>query len=292
MKSVSMKIILILAVVISAIGIYACNDAATVINQIVSNKVTAKQRLDSAFAQAQRKYTPSAKLVMIFGKNVLFDGTDAGKTDISLSTGITDPNNLGVWLYIFKKPGSNDLAVYTPNPVPGSSDCIELTAVFNLNTLLNLIQDTSAKNIVSGSLALINNSNFNISTSKDSLIDSDLSYNYSYSANPVIKFNSSFVPSSSTFNGNSFMNTSYPAGTTKTVNMFLIPALGTLRLDMPQYIQSLVGLPQDIWIINYKASYSTTVDNFIVGTVVRSDQMMGISIITGLLSRAINISKY
>jgi len=290
MKYGLMKIVLALAVLISSIGIYSCKEADTIVNQIVNNKITAKERLDSAYAQAQRKYTSSAKLVMIFGKNVLFDGQDAGKTDISLSTGITDPNNIGAWLYIFKKPGSNDLAVYTPNPVPGTSDCIELTAVFNFSTVLNLIQDTSARNIVNGALLLVNNSNFNISTNKDSLINSDLAYSYSYSSNPVIKFNSTFTPSSSTYNGSTFMNNIYPTGVTKTVNMFLIPALGTL--DLPQYIQSLNGFPKDLWIVNYRAAYGSTVDNFIVGTVVQKDQSMGISIIPGLSSKAINLSKY
>ncbi|MCE1165250.1 MAG: hypothetical protein LWX07_07600 [Bacteroidetes bacterium] len=285
------KVLLLVSFIVSVFGIYSCKEADTVITQIISNKITAKERLDSAYAQAQRKYTSSAKLVMIFGKNVLYDGADAGKTDISLSTGITDPNNLGAWLYLFKKPGSNELAVYTPNPTPGTSDCIELTAAFSTSTLINLIQDTSARNIVSGALTMINNSNFNISTNKDSLVNSDVAYGYSYSANPVIRFDSSFTPRSSTSNGSTFFNGA-GTGSTKTVNMFLIPALGTLRLDIPQYIQSLVGLPQDLWVVNYKVASGSSTTNVIFGTVVRSDQQMGISIISGLLSKAINISKY
>ncbi|HWQ80743.1 MAG TPA: hypothetical protein VN514_00600 [Ignavibacteria bacterium] len=285
-----LNLFLALAFGISLSGIYSCNETETIINDIVSNKVTAKDRLDSAFAQAQRKYS-GAKLVMIFGKNVLYSGEDAGKTDISLSSGITDPNNIGAWLYIFKKTGSNELAVYTPDPTPGERDCIELTAAFNFNTLLNLIQDTSARNIVSGALTLINNSNFNISTNKDSLVNSDVAYGYSYSSNPVIRFDSSFTPRSSTSNGSTFLNGA-PSGSTNSVNMFLIPALGTLRLDLPEYIQSLVGFPNDLWIVNYKSTSGSTTTNVIFGTVVRSDQMMGISIISGLLSRAINISKF
>ncbi len=282
---------LLFVFMVSAAGIYSCKEADNIVNDIVSNKITAKERLDSAYAQAQRKYTSSAKLVLIFGKNVLFEGTDAGKTDISLSTGITDPNNLGAWLYLFKKPGSNELAVYTPNPTPGARDCIELTSAFNMSTLLNLIQDTSARNIVSGALTLINNSNFNISTNKDSLVNSDVAYGYSYSANPVIRFDSSFTPRSSTSNGGTFFSGA-PSGSSKTVNMFLIPALGTLRLDLPEYIQELVGFPPDLWVVNYKYTSGTSTSNVIFGTVVRSDQQMGISIISGLLSKVINISKY
>lgn len=285
------KVFLLISFLVSALGIYSCKEADTIVTQIISNKITAKERLDSAYAQAQRNYGPSSKLVMIFGKNVLYDGSDAGKTDISLSTGITDPNNLGAWLYIFKKPGSTELAVYTPNPTPGASDCIELTSAFNMSTLLNLIQDTSAKNIVSGALTLINNSNFNISTNKDSLVNSDVAYGYSYSANPVIRFDSSFTPRSSNSNGGTFFSGA-PSGSVKSVNMFLIPALGTLRLDLPEYIQELVGFPLDLWVVNYKYTSGTATSNVIFGTVVRSDQQMGISIISGLLSKVINISKY
>ena len=272
--------------IISA-SIYSCSETTTnVINDLVSNKITAKERLDSAYAQAQRKYSPSIELVMVFGKNVLYEGSEKGKTDITLTTGITDPNNVGAWLYIFKKPGTTDLAVFTPNPIPGTRDCIELTTLFNTNTILALIADTSAKNIVSGTLSLITNSNFKISTNRDSLLNSDAAYDYSFSANPIIKFDASFLPSSSTFNGNSFFSQS---GTNKTVNMFLIPGLGTLNL--PAYITSLTGFPQDLWIVNYKLDSGGITKNYIAGTVVKSDQNMGISIL-GFFSKAINISKY
>ena len=269
-----------------AVSLYSCSDnAVNIINDIVSNKVTAKERLDSAYAQAQRKYSPSTQLVMVFGKNVLFEGTDAGKTDISLTTSLSDPNNLGAWLYIFKKPGTDTLAVYTPNPLPGARDCIELTSFFSTNTVISLIADTSARNIVSGALGLITNSNFHISTNLNNLVNSDVAYGYSYSSNPVIKFNTSFLPSSSTFNGSAFLGQS---GTNKTVNMFLVPGLGTLNL--PAYISTLTGFPQDLWIVNYKLTNGSVTQNFIAGTVVESTQLMGI---TGLLtSRVINLSKF
>ena len=282
------KVLYILVFIVFITGLFSCNNS--VINDLIENKITAKSRLDSAYAQASRTYSPSVKLVMIFGKNVLFTGTDAGKTDITLTSGINDPNNIGAWLYIFKKPGTTDLAVYTPDPTPGSKNCLELTTLFNTNTILALIADTSAKNIVSGALGMITQSNFQISTSKDSLSDSDASFGFSYSSNPIIKFNSNFTPTSSTYNGNAFFSTS--GYSNKTVNMFLIPALGTLQLNMPQYIQSLIGFPQDLWIVNYKADYSGSTQNFIVGTVVRGDQRMGINIISGLFSKAINLSKY
>lgn len=284
MKSKVLLTVVVLALI--SISLYSCSDnAINTINDIVSNKVTAKDRLDSAYAQAQRKYSPSAQLVMVFGKNVLYDGTDAGKTDISITTGLSDPNSLGAWLYIFKKPGTDTLAVYTPNPVPGARDCIELTALFSTNTIVNLIADTSARNIVSGALGMITNSNFHISTNRANLVNSDVAYGYSYSSNPVIKFNSSWLPSASTTNGSSFFA---QTGTDKTVNMFLVPGLGTLNL--PAYISNLTGFPQDLWIVNYKLNSGSTTQNFIAGTVVESTQMMGI---TGLLtSRVINISKY
>lgn len=276
----------VLVLLIVAVSLYSCSDnAVNIINDIVSNKITAKERLDSAYAQAQRKYSPSTQLVMVFGKNVLFEGSDAGKTDISITTSVSDPNNLGAWLYIFKKPGTDTLAVYTPNPLPGARDCIELTALFSTNTVINLIADTSARNIVSGALGLITNSNFHISTNLNNLVNSDVAYGYSFSSNPVIKFNSSFLPSSSSFNGNSFLSQS---GTNKTVNMFLVPGLGTLNL--PAYISTLTGFPQDLWIVNYKLDNGSVTQNFIAGTVVESTQIMGI---TGLLtSKVINLSKF
>lgn len=284
MKIKSVMAVIVLALI--SISLYSCSDnAINTINDLVSNKVTAKDRLDSAYAQAQRKYSPSAQLVMVFGKNVLYDGTDAGKTDISITTGLSDPNNLGAWLYIFKKPGTDTLAVYTPNPLPGARDCIELTSLFSTNTIVNLIADTSARNIVSGALGLITNSNFHISTNRTNLVNSDVAFGYSYTSNPVIKFNSSWLPSSSTFNGSTFLG---QTGTDKTVNMFLVPGLGTLNL--PAYISNLTGFPQDLWIVNYKQTSGGTTQNFIAGTVVESTQMMGI---IGLLtSRVINISKY
>ncbi|MFA5405451.1 MAG: hypothetical protein WC358_11005 [Ignavibacteria bacterium] len=282
------KIQMFFLILLTASIFYSCSDTATnVINDIISNKITAKDRLDSAFAQAQRKYSSSVKLVMIFGKNVLFDGTDAGKTDITGLTILSDPNQIGAWLYIFKKPGVADsLAVYTPNPLPGARDCIELTSIFNLSTLLNLIADTSAKNIISGALSMINNTNFFISTSSSEIVNSDTAYGYSYSSNPIIKFNSLFFPSASTSNGQSF----FVSGTNKTVNMFLIPALGTLNL--PAYITSLLNFPNDLWVVNYKRTNGSVSENFIGATVVKSGQSMRINIPPVFESKAINLSKY
>ena len=284
MKIKSVVAVIVLALI--SISLYSCSDSVVnTISDIVSNKVTAKDRLDSAYAQAKRTYSDSTQLVMIFGKNVMFNGTDAGKTDITATTLLSSPDSLGAWLYIFKKPGTTNLAVYTPNPLPGARDCIELTSLFSTNTIVNLIADTSARNIVSGALGMITNSNFRISTNRTNLLNSDVAFGYSYSSNPVIKFNTSWLPSSSTFNGSTFLG---QTGTDKTVNMFLIPGLGTLNL--PAYISNLTGFPQDLWIVNYKQTSGGTTQNFIAGTVVESSQMMGI---IGLLtSRVINISKY
>jgi hypothetical protein len=282
------KITFVLLVLFVSSIFYSCNDTTTnIINDIISNKVTAKDRLDSAFAQASRKYSPSVKLVMIFGKNVLFDGADVGKTDITGLTILSDPNQIGAWLYIFKKPGVADsLAVYTPNPLPGARDCIELTSIFNLSTVLSLIADTSAKNIVSGALSLINNTNFFISTSTSEIVNSDSSYNYSYYSNPTIKFNSMFFPSADTNNGHSF----FASGTNKTVNMFLIPALGTLNL--PAYITSLLNFPSDLWVVNYKRTNVSLNENYITATVTKSNQTMTINIPPVFSSKVINLSKY
>jgi len=270
------------------ISLQSCNTDPASITEIIYNRVSAKDRLDSANAQAQRKYGSSAKLVLILGQNVIFEGTDKGKTDISIVSGLSDPNNLGAWIYVYKKPGTDTLAVYTPNPTPGARDCWELTSVFNINTLIGLIPDTSAKNIIQGAITLVNNTNFNITTPSSQIVDSDVSLNWANSTNPVIKFNSSFVPSSSTLNGDYFFSNN-TSGATKTVNMFLIPGLGTLNL--PGYITSLTGFPADVWVVNYKKSFTATTESLTIGTVTGSSQILGIPFLS-LTSKCINLSKF
>ncbi len=287
-----MKILKLLFIFFCIVTFYflfnSCNDPSNLV-KVVYNRVTAKERLDSAISQAVRKYGSTTKLVLIVGQNVIFEGTDKGKTDISAITALSDPNNLGAWIYVFKKPNTDSLAVYTPNPVPGAKDCIELTQYFNLSTIINLIADTSARNIVSGALTLINNSNFNITTSILNLVDSDISLEYANSSNPIIKFDSLFIPTASSLNGNYFLNNNI-SGATRTVNMFLIPGLGTLNLQ--QYISGLTGFPPDLWVINYKKSFTNNVtENLILATVVQSNQIMSIPFLS-LSSKVVNLSKY
>jgi hypothetical protein len=160
-----------------------------------------------------------------------------------------------------------------------------------LNTLLDLVADTSARNIISGTIQLVNNSNFNITTQTTDLIDSDVSLDYANSTSPIIKFNSSFIPDSSSTNGDKFFSID-TTNTVKTVNMFLIPGLGTLNL--PQFITSLTGFPADLWIVNYKKSYpNNDVNNLVLGTVVENNQTMGINLPPLFFqSSVINLSKY
>ncbi len=278
--------ILIILVLFTITLLSGCDNATNVIHDIISNKVSAKDRLDSANAQASRKYGVNSKLVLVLGQNVIYSGTDMGKTDISIISGISDPNSLGAWIYVYKKSGTDSLAVFTPDPTPGARNCIELTKIFNINTLISLIPDTSAKNIVSGAISLINNSNFNITTQSSALLDSYDALTLGNTSSPVIKFNSSFVPSASYVNGNSFFSAD-TIGTTRTVNMFLIPALGTLNL--PNYITTLLGFPPDLWVVNYKKSAGSLTSNLIVGTTVQSSQIMQIPLLS-LTSKAINIS--
>jgi len=267
----------------------SCSNPLNVLSDLISNNVTAKDRLDSANAQAFRRYGPSANLVLVLGRNVSVDPLTIGRTDISIITGVSDPNSLGAWLYIYKKPGSDTLAVFTPDPTPGQRNCIELTSFFNMNTILSLLPDTSARNIISSAIQLINNSSFKITTSSSVLIDSDSSYALAYNTNPIIKFDNSFVPSSSSTNGLKFF-TQDVTGATKTANMFLIPALGVLNL--PTVISTLTGFPNDVWVVNFKKKYvDNTEKSLVFASVVQSNQIMGIPFLT-LLSRVINISKY
>jgi len=270
----------ILFIALSAIMFCSCGE--NTITNIVSNELSAKDRLESAITQAKTDYGDSTRLVLIFGKNV----NSNGKTEISAITTLTSPDSIGMWLYLFRAPGDSSLKVYAPNPLPTASDCIELTALFNINTLLNLIQDTSAKNIVAGALALLTTSGINVTTHVSALIDSDVSLNYANTTNPIIKFNSSFVPDTSSLNGNTF----FTSGSNKTINMFLIPTAGTLNL--PQFITNLTGFPPDLWVVNYKKlNSSNQTENLIVGTVVESSQQIGVPVI-GISSKVINLSKY
>lgn len=266
---------------ILAIGFSSC-DADTIINNVVSNEVSAKDRLSAAITQAKTDHGDSTNLVLIFGKNV----NASGKTELSALTAITNPDSIGAWLYLFKAPSDTSLRIYTPNPLPTANGVIELTAFFDLNTIIGLIQDTSAQNIISGALNVIINSNVKITTSTGNLMDSPTSLDIANNTNPIIKFDNNYVPDTSSLNGNAF----FSSGTNKSRNMILIPAAGTLNL--PTYITQLTGFPADLWIVNYsKTNASLQTENLILGTVVETNQNMGIAFL-GLTSKVINISKY
>jgi hypothetical protein len=152
---------------------------------------------------------------------------------------------------------------------------------------LNLIADTSAANIVKGALELIVNSNIKITTPPSLLIDSDAALNLANTENQIIKFNANFDPSISTTNGNIFFQT----GTNKKINVFLIPAGGTLNL--PAFISELFGFPADLWIVNYtKTNSGGQTENMILATVVQSNQTMELTNISGFNSKVINLSKF
>jgi len=281
LKRLILPLFLITAVTVLSFQLQGCS-TDEIINAITKNEVTARDRLDSANAQATRTYGANTKLVLIMGKNVLANG----KTEISLINSISDPSSIGAWLYVYRVPADTSLRIYTPNPLPTATDCIELTALFNTNQLLSLIQDTSARGLISGALDLIISTDISISTTPSALINSDASMSLSFSTSPVIKFNDNFIPASSTMNGSKFFQT----GTNQTRNMILIPAAGTLGL--PTFITELSGFPLDLWIVQYnKTNTSNQSESLILGTVVSSGQVMGIPSL-GLSSTVINLSKY
>lgn len=267
----------LVAILILSFSSCTKDDITNVINTVTTVEVTAKDRLDSANAQATRKYGASTKLVLIMGRNV-----DAnGKTSLSALNALSNPDTISAWLYVYRVPSDTSLRIYTPNPLITANDCIELTAFFNPNQLISLIQDTSARNIVSGAFNIITSANVGITTSPSALINSNISLSLANVSDPVIKFNSSFVPDTSHLNGNVFLST----GTNVKRNMFLIPAAGTLNL--PAYITNLTGFPADLWVVQYKKNTS---ESLILGTVVQSGQLMGVPI--GIQSPVINLSKY
>jgi hypothetical protein len=280
------KLILPVAIVVLLFSsvFYSCS-SDSILTQIFSNEVTALERLDSANAQAKREYGDSTDLVLIYGRNVKTNG----KADMSALEIITSGNldSVGSWIYTYKAPGSSSFRLYTPDPVPGQTDCINLTQFFNPLDLLSLIADTSAANIIEGALELIINSNLKITTNPNDLIDSDIALNLANTESQIIKFNANFDPSISTTNGNLFFQT----GTEKQVNVFLIPAAGTLNL--PSFITELFGFPEDLWIVNYKKKNTQgQEESMVLATVVRSNQTMGLTNFPGFNSRVINLSKF
>ncbi|NOS84172.1 MAG: hypothetical protein HOP31_03435 [Ignavibacteria bacterium] len=281
LKRLILPLFLISAITVFSFQIQGCS-TDDIINAVTKNEVTAKDRLDSANAQAIRTYGPNTKLVLILGKNVQANG----KTELSIISSISDPASIGAWLYVYRAPSDTSLKIYTPNPVPTTSDCIELTAFFDTNQLLSLIQDTSARGLIAGALDLVISTNLFIATSTPTLLNSDASMNLAASTNPIIKFDQNFLPDTSSLNGNAF----FSSGTNQSRNMILMPAAGTLNL--PVYITNLTGFPADLWIVQYKKTNSLNqTESLILGTVVQSGQMMGVPNI-GVQSPVINLSKY
>ena len=281
-KITTFTVILVLGLI--SLSLWSCN-SENVITQIFSNEITAKDRLDSANAQSKRDYGDTTDMVMIYGRNV----TVEGKTDLTALTILTSGNldSIGTWVYVYKSGSTSSFRLYAPDPIPGQTDCVNLTQFFNPLDLLNLISDTSAANIIRGALDLIISSNIKITTPPGLLIDSDQALQLANTESQIIKFNSSFTPSISSTNGNIFFQT----GTNKKINVFLIPAAGTLNL--PVYITQLVSFPADLWIVNYtKTNTSGQTENMVLATVVQSNQSMGLTSIPGFSSRVINLSKF
>ncbi len=280
LKSKSYQLLFLSLFSIFVLSLSSCNNTVeSIINAVTTVEVTAKERLDSANAQATRKYGASTKLVLIMGRNVNANG----KTSLSVLNSVANPDTISAWLYVYRVPSDTSLRIYTPNPLITANDCIELTAFFNPNQLISLIQDTTARNIISGAFSVVTSANVGITTSPSVLLNSDASLNLANSTNPIIKFNSSFVPDTSHMNGSIFLSGS----TSQSRNMFLIPAAGTLNL--PSYITNLTGFPADLWVVQYKRTNSGVQQSLILGTVVQSGQLMGVPI--GIQSAVINLSK-
>ncbi len=280
LKSKSYQLLFLSLFSIFVLSLPSCNNTVeSIINAVTTVEVTAKERLDSANAQATRKYGASTKLVLIMGRNVNANG----KTTLSVLNSVANPDTISAWLYVYRVPSDTSLRIYTPNPLITANDCIELTAFFNPNQLISLIQDTTARNIISGAFSVVTSANVGITTSPSVLLNSDASLNLANATNPIIKFNSSFVPDTSHMNGSIFLSGS----SSQSRNMFLIPAAGTLNL--PSYITNLTGFPADLWVVQYKRTNSGVQQSLILGTVVQSGQLMGVPI--GIQSAVINLSK-
>jgi hypothetical protein len=282
MKTIYLYLLGLAIALTSVISLSSCSD--TVITDLFVNEISAKDRMDSAYAQARREYGSDVQLVMVYGKNVNAQGkTSVAALDILLNASL---DSIGTWLYIFKSPSDTSFRVYAPDPTPGRRDCINLTRYFSPYTVLNLIPDTSAANIIRGALDLIvTTNNVRITTSPNVMIDSDASLTLANSQSQIIRFNSNFTPSISSLNGNAF----FQSGTAFERNMFLLPAAGTLNL--PAFIKELDIFPSDVWVVNYKKKNSNNVtENLILATVVEANQNMFLAGFGNY--KVINISKF
>lgn len=272
-------LIILPLMLISAFIFSSCDDAGVILPVVTTTEVAAKDRLDSANAQATRKYGAGTSLVLIFGKNVKSNG----KADLVNTTNI---DSIGAWLYVYR--AANDtlspFKIYTPNPLPTTTDCIELSTFFDVNAVIGLVQDTTVKNEISSALFIVFQTGISITTPTGTLLNSDAALTLAASTSPVIKFNSSYALSSSTINGNVFNS----SGSSQTTNMFLIPAAGTLNIGGINPL--LTGFPNDLWVVNYrKLNSSNVTENLVLGTEVTSGTTMTIP--GGTSSPVINLSK-
>jgi len=277
-------IIIIFPLVVTSFILTGCDDSGIILPVITTTEVSAKERLDSANVQSTRKYGAGTTLVLIFGKNVKVNG----KTDLINTTNI---DSIGAWLYIYR--AANDsispFKIFTPDPVLATTDCIEITTAFNLAGITSVVTDTSAFNEIKSALQILFVTNAGITTPVTALIDSDVSLTLASTTTPVIKFDTSYTPSASTINGSMFNST----GTNKTTNMFLIPSLGALHISNFMQNPSMTGFPDDLWIVNYKKTNTSNVnENLVLGTVVQSAPSMVVGPPVNITSKVINLSKY
>jgi hypothetical protein len=260
-------IIIILPILFLSTFLFSSCDDSGILNPAVPTHIGATDRLPATNSQVAAEYGANTKLVMIFGRNVNSDGT----TDVSkLTLPTTSLDSIGAWIYVYRPDSLTPVfKLFTPNPDSTQSNCIELTSAFTINSFVGLITDTSARSRISNSLLTTVTLNIGITTPTAALLNSTTSIYLSDTVNPLIKFDSVYHTSPSTYTGNVFNNT----GSNKTQNMFLIPASGTL--NMTTFIPTMTGYPPDIWIVNFsKLDNNNVLQNLVIGTIVQSNQSM------------------
>jgi hypothetical protein len=122
----AMTIILLIIVIISC-------DVEKVINEIADGKITAKEKLIEVMNAAKLDFATDSKLASIIGREISTEG----------EADILNTNSISTFIYSVQSDSLQENEFYIP--VYGTSP---VRSPVNLNDLLGLLQDPTAKNIM------------------------------------------------------------------------------------------------------------------------------------------------
>lgn len=133
-----MRNFILLMTIISLIVIAGCSEDENPTN-ILDSTITAKEEIGDILNKAGQDINPDVQLSAIYGRNVATDGT------IDL---LSPQSNMFVYAVNSASQSTTEfyIPVYGAGPVQSPLD---------LNTLLGVVQDTTAKNILEGAFGLL-----------------------------------------------------------------------------------------------------------------------------------------